>query len=74
MTAFSGFLVHRTGTKGGDLVRVALSYRFNNAAEASYVRRLYPNPYTYRGDMSLLGLVPGPTDVEPFFEKGGRHG
>jgi hypothetical protein len=67
VAAFSGFLVHRTGTVGGDRVRIALSYRFNNAAEASYISRLYPNPYTYRGDMSLLGLTPGPADVAPFF-------
>jgi phytanoyl-CoA hydroxylase len=51
---FSGFLVHRTGARGGDRVRVALSYRFNNAAEPSYIERNYPIPYVYRADMRLL--------------------
>ena len=51
---FSGFLVHRTGSLGGDRVRVALSYRYNNAAEPSFVARNYPSPYVYRPDMRLL--------------------
>lgn len=70
VAAFSGFLVHRTGAVGGGRARIALSYRFNNAAEPSYVARLYPNPYTYRGDMSLLGLNPGPDDVARVFGGG----
>jgi phytanoyl-CoA hydroxylase len=67
VTVFSGFLVHRTGAAGEARARIALSYRFNNAAEASYVARNFPNPYTYKADMSLLGLAPGPADVAPFF-------
>jgi hypothetical protein len=51
---FSGFLVHRTGSAGGGMVRIALSYRFNNAAEPSFVERNYPSPYVYRPDMRLL--------------------
>jgi hypothetical protein len=70
VAAFSGFLVHRTGAEGEDRVRVAFSYRFNNAMEPSYVERRYPNPYTYRGDMNLLGLVPDEADVAPFFAPG----
>lgn len=54
LIVFSGFLVHRTGARGGDQVRVALSYRFNNAAEPSYIERNYPIPYVYRADMRLL--------------------
>ena len=51
---FSGFLVHRTGNAGGGRVRIALSYRYNNAAEPSFVVRNYPSPYIYRPDMRLL--------------------
>jgi phytanoyl-CoA hydroxylase len=51
---FSGFLVHRTGNAGGGRVRIALSYRYNNAAEPSFVARNYPSPYIYRPDMRLL--------------------
>src|SRR5262249_30258979 len=32
---FSGFLIHRTGAEGGRQVRIAISYRYNNAAEPS---------------------------------------
>jgi ectoine hydroxylase-related dioxygenase (phytanoyl-CoA dioxygenase family) len=51
---FSAFTVHRTGTRGGRNVRVAGSFRFNNAAEPTFVARNYPNPYIYRPDMRLL--------------------
>jgi hypothetical protein len=53
-TFFSGFLVHRTGDEGGELVRIALSYRYNNAADPTFVTRNYPDRYTYRPDMRLL--------------------
>ena len=51
---FSGFLVHRTGVAGGERVRIALSYRFNNAADPSFIRRGYPDRYVYRAEMELL--------------------
>jgi phytanoyl-CoA hydroxylase len=51
---FSGFLAHRTGMKGGDQVRVALSYRFNNAEDPSFVSRGYPDTYVYRAEKPLL--------------------
>jgi phytanoyl-CoA hydroxylase len=54
LLVFSGFLVHRTGARGEDRVRVALNYRFNNAAEPTYVERNYPIPYVYGPDMRLL--------------------
>jgi hypothetical protein len=51
---FSGFLVHRTGEEGGERVRIALSFRYNNAADPSFVARNYPDRYVYRPDMRLL--------------------
>ena len=51
---FSGFLVHRTGAAGGTLARVALSYRYGNAAEPTFVDRNYPDKYVYRADLALL--------------------
>jgi phytanoyl-CoA hydroxylase len=65
---FSGFLVHRTGATGGSRVRIALSYRFNNAAEPSYIKRNYPIPYVYRADMRLLHEnFPTAADLTPYF-------
>ena len=68
VVAFSGFLVHRTGAAGSERVRIALSYRFNNAADPSYVDRNYPMPYTYRADMRLLREgFPTAADVKAYF-------
>lgn len=68
LLVFSGFLVHRTGARGGDLVRVVLNYRFNNAAERTYMERNYPIPYVYRPDMRLLQEdFPSAADVASFF-------
>ena len=65
---FSGFLVHRTGMVGGATVRIALSYRYNNAAEPSFVARNYPSPYVYRPDMRLLtDDFPAAADVRHLF-------
>lgn len=50
----STFTVHRTGAKGGQNIRMSGSFRFNNAAEPTYIERNYPNPYIYRPDMRLL--------------------
>jgi len=68
IVVFSGFLVHRTGASGGSRVRIALSYRFNNAAEPSYIKRNYPNPYVYRADMCLLHEnFPTAADLAQYF-------
>lgn len=65
---FSGFLVHRTGASGGRLVRIALSYRYNNAAEPLFVARNYPDRYTYRADMTLLDpAFPAAADIARHF-------
>lgn len=65
---FSGFLVHRTGTVGGNLLRIALSYRFNNAAESAFIRRNYPDRYIYRAQPELLDPeFPAKEDIERVF-------
>jgi phytanoyl-CoA hydroxylase len=65
---FSGFLVHRTGSVGGPEVRIALSYRYNNCAEASFIERNCPSPYTYGPDMRLLQTdFPTAADVAKIF-------
>lgn len=51
---FSAFLVHRTGQLGGERVRVALSYRYNNVAEPHFAARNYPDTYLYRPDPALV--------------------
>ncbi len=55
---FSTLLVHRTGAGSGEALRIAGSFRYNNACEESFVERLYPNPYIYKPD-----LRPVPDDV-----------
>jgi phytanoyl-CoA hydroxylase len=68
VVVFSGFLVHRTGAMGGNRVRIALSYRFNNAADPSYVERNYPMPYVYRPDLRLLrNNFPTTADLDHYF-------
>ncbi len=65
---FSGFLLHRTGSIGSAMARIALSYRYNNAAEPSFVARNYPSPYIYRPDMRLLqDGFPALDDVQRIF-------
>jgi ectoine hydroxylase-related dioxygenase (phytanoyl-CoA dioxygenase family) len=65
---FSGFLVHRTGERGGRSVRMALSFRFNNTAEPSYVARNYPDPYLYRADPAIVTPdFPVERDLEDIF-------
>ncbi len=51
---FNGFLVHRTSERGDDRVRVAMSLRYNNAAEPSYVAHGYATPYKYGYQLELL--------------------
>jgi len=68
--AMSGFLVHRTGERGGDQLRIAASFRYNNADEGSFVERNYPNPYTYRPDLRILHPAVATEDkVAKFFDE-----
>ncbi|MFP3553210.1 phytanoyl-CoA dioxygenase family protein [Paraburkholderia sp. SIMBA_049] len=52
--AFSSFLVHRTGEQGDGLARIALSGRFNNAVESTFVKHGYPTPYSYSYRKDLM--------------------
>lgn len=52
--AFSSFLVHRTSEAGDGLARIALSGRFNNALEETYVAHGFPTPYKYSYQTDLL--------------------
>lgn len=54
LAIFSGFMVHRTGEHGDDRVRVAMSLRYNNAAEPGYIAHAYPTPYKYDYQLELL--------------------
>ena len=54
LAIFSGFIVHRTGARGDDRVRVAMSLRYNNAAEPSYVGHAYPTLYKYDYQLELM--------------------
>lgn len=52
--AFSSFLVHRTGEEGDGHVRIALSGRFNNAREKTFVEHGFPTPYSYSYRKDLM--------------------
>ncbi len=68
VVALSGFLVHRTGTRGDQRVRAALSLRYNNTVEPSFVARGYPQPYTqsYRRDL-ITENFPSAADLAAIF-------
>lgn len=67
---FSSLLVHRTGRGGDGSVRIALSTRFNNALEKTYVERGYPTPYTYSYRLEVMTPgFPSADDVSPVFGK-----
>jgi len=65
---FSSFMVHRTSEADDGLVRIALSGRFNNAREKTYVEHGYPTPYkySYRTDLIYDGF-PTLADVAAIF-------
>ena len=47
-------MVHRTSEHDDGLVRIALSGRFNNALEKTYVEHGYPTPYKYSYQTDLI--------------------
>lgn len=54
LVVISGFTVHRTGNTGDARVRVAVSCRYNNAAEPTFISRGYASPYRHSYDRALL--------------------
>jgi phytanoyl-CoA hydroxylase len=65
---FSTLLVHATSETGGDRVRIAASFRFNDATDPSYIERGLPIPYVYKPDMVLRTPdFPTPADIDGVF-------
>jgi len=65
---FSTLLVHATSETGGERVRIAASFRFNDAADSSYINRGLPIPYIYKADMALRTPdFPTPADMDAMF-------
>jgi hypothetical protein len=54
LLAFSSFMVHRTGDRDDGLVRIAMSGRFNNASEGTYVSHGFPDPYKFSYRLDLI--------------------
>ena len=52
---FSAFLVHRSGNNQSSRARLTMNFRFNNAAEPSFIARNYLNPFLYEAPVRLLG-------------------
>lgn len=51
---FSSFLVHRSGNNTSGRFRWSCHFRYNDAAEASFIDRGYPHAYVYRPTPELL--------------------
>ena len=65
---FSMFTVHRTGPATRPGVRWAVSLRYNNVDEASFIAHDYPNPFLNKSqDALLFEDFPGPTDIARVF-------
>ncbi len=67
---FSAFLIHRSGTNRSDKVRLTVNFRYNNAAEPTFIARDFLNPFLYAVPEELK--TPGfPTaeQVRTVFEK-----
>lgn len=55
VVAFSAFTVHRTSPKGQNpRLRMAVSFRYNNLSEPTFVERGYPIPYSYKYTLDVL--------------------
>jgi ectoine hydroxylase-related dioxygenase (phytanoyl-CoA dioxygenase family) len=65
---FSTLLVHATSETGSTRVRIAASFRFNDAADSSYIERGLPIPYIYKADMALRTPdFPTPAHMDAIF-------
>lgn len=51
---FSAFLIHRSGENVSERVRWSIQFRYNNAAEETFVARHFPNPYVSRPQQDLI--------------------
>ena len=68
---FSGFLVHRTSAQGDERIRLALSLRYNNLAEPSFIERGYPSTYKFSAKLDLMVEgFPSEAQVAAFFQGG----
>ncbi|MBL7544820.1 MAG: phytanoyl-CoA dioxygenase family protein [Bdellovibrionaceae bacterium] len=68
---FSSFLIHRTGLNNMKGFRVGVSYRFDDGAEETFVKRGYPTVYKRTVERKLLetGFPKNEQVLEQFMEK-----
>ena len=70
IVVFSMFLAHRTGSSERPGVRWAISFRFNNTSEPSFISRGFPNPYIYKSDFDLINdYIPDTELLNKIFDK-----
>jgi len=50
---FSQFLVHRSGDNRSNVIRWTANFRYSDLAEADWIKRGYPNYYTYKSEAKL---------------------
>lgn len=65
---FSGFTVHQSGTNKSGTLRWAIAFRYNNLDEPTFIRRGWPNPYSFvpRTELVTPGF-PLEKDLDPIF-------
>lgn len=55
MVVFSAFLVHRSGNNTTDSIRWSMHYRYNDAAEQSWIDRKFVHPYkVYHPEQEII--------------------
>ena len=67
---FSAFLVHRSGNNITDSIRWSMHFRYNDAAEPTFVKRGMPHPYAvYRPQQDIISPgFPTQEDLERVFK------
>jgi phytanoyl-CoA hydroxylase len=55
LVLFSSFLVHRSGNNSTESIRWSMHYRYNDAAESSWIERKFVHPYkVYHPDQEII--------------------
>jgi len=66
---FSPFLVHRSGANRTEKARITANFRFNNAADPTFIARNMANPFLYEAPTSLATPgFPDASHVRGYFE------
>ena len=55
LVVFSAFLVHRSGNNRSESIRWSMHYRYNDAADPTWIERKFPHPYkVYHPEQEII--------------------